>query len=88
MDFIKEEQEHAVQHSDLAATVFLSAAGALKEPEKLPRLAEALKGRNYPSLKLETRVFEDDTRFTEPFAMISIGLRVVHTWSEPWLKSR
>jgi predicted alpha/beta superfamily hydrolase len=85
-DFIAEEGGYAAKHSDLAATAFMY-WGSLETHESEDRLAAALIARDYPGLKLEARAFEGHTHFTVPSLMITIGLRVVHSFAEPWLKS-
>jgi len=41
------------------------------------RMGELLRSRNYPSLKLKTKIFEEETLFTMPSAMVGHGLRYV-----------
>ncbi len=41
------------------------------------RLAELLASRNYPNLKLKTMIWEEETHFTVPYAIMAHGLRYV-----------
>ncbi len=41
------------------------------------RLGELLAGRNYPSLTLKTMIWEEETHFTVPYALMAHGLRYV-----------
>ena len=41
------------------------------------RMGEALAGRNYPSLRLKTLIFPEETHFTVPFFVAAHGLRYV-----------
>jgi predicted alpha/beta superfamily hydrolase len=41
------------------------------------RLGEALTSRNYPSLRLTTRIFPEETHFTIPAILLAHGLRNV-----------
>ena len=60
---------------DLAASMLRSADTA-----KLTRdLGENLASRGYPSLRLTTRVFPEETHFTIPALLIAHGLRTVFT---------
>jgi predicted alpha/beta superfamily hydrolase len=82
------EEAYASQHTDLAARVFLAVGGReelddpLIEPTfqfvtNLEHLATTLRGRDYPSLRLTTQVFEDETHVSVVPALYSRGLREV-----------
>ena len=74
------ETEYAATHSDLSAQVFIG-AGAL-EPEfvinNILKLEKALQIRNYPSLRLETYIFEGETHLSVVPHTISRGLKTVY----------
>ena len=40
-------------------------------------MGEALASRNYPSLRLKTLIFAEETHFTVPYAIAAHGLRYV-----------
>ncbi|XMB86045.1 alpha/beta hydrolase-fold protein [Mycoplasmatota bacterium WC44] len=77
------EREFASSHDDLKTKIFLS-VGALEavfEPEfaamvdNVEKLADVLRGRNYPSLELVTHIFENETHLSVIPATMSRGLR-------------
>ena len=82
----KYEATYASKHTDLPATVFMC-AGALEETvgavtevgmlKDLNLLAATLQKRRYPSLKLKTHVFENETHVSVPGASFSRGLRAI-----------
>ena len=45
--------------------------------EYTEQMGERLGGRNYPSLRLKTLIFDEETHFTVPFAIYAHGLRWV-----------
>ena len=60
--------------------------GQIKEAAGLPyglgschtvKMGETLAGRDYPSLRLKTVIFPEETHFTVPYALIPHGLRWV-----------
>ena len=57
------EKEYAATHSDLNATLFMTAGGAEDSVmiANVNIMAAQLKARNYPGLKVETTVFPDET---------------------------
>lgn len=57
------EQEYAVKHNDLNATLFMTAGGAEDSLTiaNVKQMATQLTSRNYPGLKVETHVFPDET---------------------------
>jgi predicted alpha/beta superfamily hydrolase len=79
------EAGYAADHSDLPAMVFMS-VGGLEEPpgsesqmiSNMKELAERLRRRNYPSLHLETIVFDAETHVSVIAAATSRGLRVIY----------
>jgi predicted alpha/beta superfamily hydrolase len=81
---LREEAALAERASDLPARLFL-AAGALEEQAEpsarmlsnLEALADALRGRNYPSLELTQQVFPDEGHLSVFPAAVSRGLRAV-----------
>ena len=74
------ETEYAATHSDLAAQVFIG-AGSL-EPEfvvnNLLKLEKALRTRNYPNLRLEIEVFENQTHVSVVPLNLSRGIKLVY----------
>ena len=73
------ERAYADTHSDLTATVFMS-AGSLEDDGTLDntcRLDETLRARVYEGLRLNTRVFEGETHLSVAPHCISRGLRTV-----------
>jgi uncharacterized protein len=83
-----DEEAHAARATDLAARLFV-AVGALEEDptidrlkpfamvSNLARLVETLQGRRYPSLRLDSVVFPDETHVSVIPATLSRGLRRV-----------
>jgi predicted alpha/beta superfamily hydrolase len=76
------EEAYAANHRDLPAHVFLSAGE--EEPETVTgnqRLTEALNGRDYPSLKLSTHVYTEETHVSVIPIAVSRGLREIYATS-------
>ena len=77
---LKLETEHALNHSDLPATVFIG-AGSL-EPEfvvdNILKLEKAFENRNYPNLRLQAHIFEGETHLSVVPHHISRGLKAVY----------
>lgn len=79
------ETAYAKAHNDLPVTIFLSvgALEAILEPgfaamvSNVARLTEILTSRNYPSLKLVSHVFDNETHLSVIPAIMSRGLRTV-----------
>lgn len=57
----------------LLAPIFRDANTA----ELTRQLAAGLESRGYPSLRLTTRIFEEETHFTIPSILVAHGLRAV-----------
>jgi hypothetical protein len=59
----KYENEYAASHNDLNASLFMTAGGAEDSLTiaNMHKMAAQLKSRNFPGLKVETRVFSDET---------------------------
>lgn len=74
------ETEYATTHSDLTAQVFIGAGS--REPEfvvaNIQKLEKSLRNRNYPNLRLETHIFEDDSHLSVLPQSISRGLQTVY----------
>jgi len=79
------EAQYAAHNDDLCANVFMS-AGALEavyEPAfaamvgNVVEMEKVLRKRAYPSLKLKTHIFEDETHLSVIPATMSRGLRAV-----------
>jgi uncharacterized protein len=60
------EKEYAATHKDLNATLFMTAGGAEDSVmiANVNIMADLLKARNYPGLKVETTVFPDETHMS------------------------
>jgi hypothetical protein len=60
------EKEYAATHKDLNATLFMTTGGAEDSVmiANVNLMAEQLKTRNYPGLKVETTVFPDETHMS------------------------
>lgn len=60
------EKEYAATHSDLNATLFMTAGGAEDSVTiaNVYKMAAQLESRNYPGLKVETTVFPDETHMS------------------------
>lgn len=77
------EGDFASRHDDLETKLFLSvgALEAVLEPkfaamvDNVEKLADLLRGRNYPSLELVTHIFENETHLSVIPATMSRGLR-------------
>lgn len=75
----KMEARYAQHHRDLPVRVFMS-VGSREAPDMLSGMqdmAARLRSRNYPSLKLTTRVFEDETHTMALSRNFAHGLRAV-----------
>lgn len=74
------ETEYAATHSDLAAQVFIG-AGSL-EPQfvvnNLLKLEKTLRTRNYPNLRLEIGIFENQTHLSVVPFILSRGVKLVY----------
>ncbi|MEJ2195028.1 MAG: alpha/beta hydrolase-fold protein [Ignavibacteriaceae bacterium] len=73
------ESQYATTNDDLKATVFLS-AGERDTMEILPQMIELagkLEARNYPSLKLKSMVFENESHSTAVPPFFSQGMRFI-----------
>jgi predicted alpha/beta superfamily hydrolase len=68
--------EYGQRHDDLRADVFMG-VGALEEPEHLLHLADLLRARKFPGLKLTTQVFPDEGHVTVMPFILARGLRAV-----------
>jgi predicted alpha/beta superfamily hydrolase len=76
----KDEYEYAATHKDLPVKLFIS-VGSLEGKstlENISKMAERLRSRNYPGLKLETHIFEDETHPSCYAGAISRALRVIY----------
>jgi predicted alpha/beta superfamily hydrolase len=78
------EERYAQANRDLAASVFFGAGEAeilsgstWGIVSSMVRLEEILKSRNYPSLKLSTRIFPDENHVSVIPLVLSWGLRAV-----------
>jgi predicted alpha/beta superfamily hydrolase len=77
------EQEYAATHKDMEVKLFMS-AGSLEGPwmlDNMKKMTDVLKSRNYPGLKLETRVFPDEWHQSCPPTSITLAYRFLYLGS-------
>lgn len=74
------EEAFASGHSDLPATLFLSAAGSESREtvRRMRRMADLLRGRGFDGLRLETHIFDGETHASGYPAAVSRALRVLY----------
>ena len=69
------ESNYAKTHGDLKAEVFMSSGGLDKETaENMEKMANLLNSRNYKNLKLNTRIFENESHSTSFYPFMNQGL--------------
>lgn len=69
------ESNYAKTHGDLKAEVFMSSGGLEKETaENMKKMANLLNSRNYKNLKLNTRIFENESHSTSFYPFMNQGL--------------
>ncbi len=69
------ESNYAKTHGDLKAEVFMSSSGLEKGPaEDMKKMANLLNSRNYKNLKLNTRIFENESHSTSFYPFMNQGL--------------
>ncbi len=79
----KMEEKYASTHANLAKKVFLSvgskefASGPQGMIDNARKMAEKLKSRNYPDLKLSFKIFEDETHLSVVGISIQKGIEAV-----------
>lgn len=76
----KFEEEYASTHLDLNASVFMS-AGSLEDDdtiESMKKMVARLESRNYPNLKLESHIFDNEDHQSCVAAAIARGLRILY----------
>lgn len=76
----KYEEEYASTHLDLNASVFMS-AGSLEDDDTIESMKEMvaqLQSRNYPNLKLESCIFDNEEHQSCVAAAIARGLRALY----------
>jgi predicted alpha/beta superfamily hydrolase len=76
----KYEDEYAASHKDLPVKLFMS-VGSLESHSMITnmnKMSEQLLERNYPSLELETHIFENETHSSCYAASISRALKVLY----------
>jgi len=70
------EEEYAATHHDLAATMILTAGGLESDlHEPLQRMANRLRSRQYPGLRMQTYIFQDEGHQSAYAASVSRALR-------------
>jgi len=83
------EADHATRAKDLDVTLFLGAGDREVDEyflaisgivSSMARFSETLRLRQYPSLKLETRIFTGEDHYTVVPRIVSEGIR--HLWAE------
>lgn len=74
------EKQYANTHKDLPVILFMSAGSLETESmlENMEKMENILNSRNYPNLKLETHIFENETHPSCYAAAISRALRVIY----------
>jgi uncharacterized protein len=73
------EQEYAARHDDLPARLFITAGEQEAELlERVQRMVDRLRSREYPGLKMLTHVFEGEGHVSAGAAAISRALRVLY----------
>ncbi len=81
----RSEAAYASSNDDLAKTVYLS-VGSEEADGTIPRnyrMAEQLRARNYPGLRLEMEVLDGETHLTSINAFVMRGLRSVLVGEKP-----
>ena len=76
----KLENDFAASHKDLPVKLFMCVGGLESESyiNNMEKMAQQLLSRNYPSLELETFVFENETHGTTGPASICRGLKILY----------
>jgi len=76
----KLENDFSTSHKDLPVKLFMCVGGLESESyiNNMEKMAQLLRSRNYPSLELETFVFENETHGTTGPASICRGLKILY----------
>ncbi len=76
----KLENDFAASHKDLPVRLFMCVGGLERESylSNMKKMADLLRSRNYPNLKLETHVFENETHGTTVSASLGRGLKILY----------
>jgi len=76
----KYENEYASTHKDLPVRLFISAEDMESETmvEGMKNIPAQLQSRSYPSLELETHIFENETHASGYAAAVSRGLKILY----------
>lgn len=82
------EKSYAESHDDLPVRIFLGAGEQIDEPSNamwsfvgsMARLAETLHLRDYPSLRLTTRIFPGESHITAVWPLLTWGIRTL--WAD------
>jgi hypothetical protein len=76
----KLENDFSASHKDLPVKLFMCVGGLESESyiNNMNKMARLLRSRNYPSLELETFVFENETHGSTVSASIGRGLKILY----------
>jgi predicted alpha/beta superfamily hydrolase len=76
----KYENDYASNHKDLPVRLFMSVGNMESENMVKPmeEMSARLQSRNYPSLELETHIFENETHSSCYAAAVSRGLKILY----------
>jgi predicted alpha/beta superfamily hydrolase len=74
------EQEFAGSHKDLPVNLFMCVGGLEREYyiNNMKKMSELLRSRNYPNLKMETKILENETHGTTVSASLGSGLKILY----------
>lgn len=73
----KYEEDYSKSHEDLPKKVFMSFGSLEERAGYMKRMVDRLKSRNYPSLQIESHVFDGETHMSGIGTAINRGLRSV-----------
>jgi len=76
----KLENDFAASHQDMAVKLFMCVGGLESESyiNNMEQMTKLLRSRNYPSLELETFVFENETHGSTISASVARGLKILY----------
>jgi len=74
------EKDLAASRDDLPVNLFMCVGGLEREYyiKNMKKMSELLRSRNYPNLKLQTHVFENETHGTTVSASLGRGLKIIY----------
>jgi len=76
----KLEKDLAASHKDLPVNLFMCVGGLEREYyiKNMKKMSELLRSRNYPNLKLQTHIFENESHGTTVSASLGRGLKIIY----------